>query len=276
MKTKMTINPTGSYDGGQAQEVVAAESSSMFLRKWLTGMMTMLLFVVLHCAVVGCKENYESPDSFIKHWVIDGLSKQYCSDEMMKELQFKGIEVTDARMSTRYGGTTICATLRFVPESDKLVYAFKPGSMAFTSTKPFMPYNRTEPEILSPADLKEHLTARLEMSRIKMDDGTFAPEDMSGNKKYIQGWGQVRNLMVVSEVSITESLRRTLAEVKSLQSPKDKEEARKGALAIIRLASYAKSGELDYIKDKKLLEELGEACAGILVVAANEKVRRQL
>ena len=93
MKTKMTINPTGSYNGGQAQEAVTAESSSMFLRKWLTGMITMLLFVVLYCTVVGCKENYESPDAFIKHWVIDGLAKQYCSDEMMKELQFTGIEV---------------------------------------------------------------------------------------------------------------------------------------------------------------------------------------
>ena len=80
-----------------------------------------LLFVALSCAFAGCKEKYESPEAFIKHWVIDDLAKRKCPDELMKALHFKGIEVSNARLSTQGGDTTVCATLRLVPDSDRTV-----------------------------------------------------------------------------------------------------------------------------------------------------------
>ena len=265
----------GGCRGDQMREVASAESMRMSLRKRIACMMTRLLFVALLCVVVGCKENYESPEAFIKHWVIDGEAKRYCSDERMKELHFKGIEVSNARISTKNGESTVFATLSFVPDSDKTVYAFKPGSWSTRNLGPFGPQKEQGLQILSKEELKESVTADLKMPRIKMDNGIFAPIDMDGNIKYIEGWGRIGSLMVVSEESITASLRKLLVEAKSLQDPNAKNASNK-AMVIMRLASYASSGELDFIKDRKLLEELGEACMGILDLTKNEQTKLQL
>lgn len=244
------------------------------MHKGIVCLVTRLLMVALPFAIVGCRENYESPEAFIKHWVIDREAKRYCSDERMKELHFKGIEVSDAHLSAKGGETAVYATLRFVPDSDKTVYAFR------DNFPQFIPNSNNNPkdfgmQIISQEELKKWVTADLKMPRIKMDDGTFAPADMDGKIKYIHGWGAIGSLMVVNEESITANLRKLLAETKSLQDPNAKK-ANSGAMIIMRLASYASSGELDYIKDKQVLEELGEACTGILVLTANEKIRNQL
>ena len=223
-----------------------------------------LLFVVLSCTFIGCKEKYESPEAFIKHWVIDDLAKRKCSDEQMKALHFKGIEVSNARLSTQSGETTVCATLRLVPDSDKTVYAL--GASSPSGLK-----------ILSAAEFRETTTAELEMPRVKMDDGTYAPSDMKMESAFLlQGWGNVCSLMVVNEENVTELLRKLLVLVSALQNPKTAQSNRDAMyMAVRRLASYANCTELDYIKDKKLLEELGDACTWILSITANEADRVQ-
>lgn len=221
-----------------------------------------LLFVVLSCASVGCKERYESPEAFIKHWVIDDLAKRKCPDELMKALHFKEIEVLDARLSTQGGETSVCATLRLVPDSDKTVYAL--GNDSPSGIK-----------ILSPAEFKELVTAQLEMPRIKMDDGTFAPSDMKMESAFLlQGWGRVCSLMVVNEENVTELLRQLLVQAGTLKNPKTAQ-SNGGAwhMVVRRLAAYANGTELDYIKDKKLLAELGDVCVWILSLTANETDR---
>ena len=223
-----------------------------------------LLFVVLSCVFVGCKEKYESPEAFIKHWVIDDLAKRKCPDELMKALHFKGIEVSNARLSTQGGDTTVCATLRLVPDSDRTVYASGIDSPSGI-------------KILSSAEFKEYTTAELEVPRVKMDDGTFAPSDMKMESAFLlQGWGLVGSLMVVNEENVTELLRRLLVMVYSLQNPKTAQSNWNAmCMAIRRLASYANGTELDYIKDKKLLEELGDACTWILSLTAKDTDRNQ-
>ncbi len=223
-----------------------------------------LLFVLLSCVFVGCKEKYESPEAFIKHWVIGDLAKRKCPDELMKALQFKEIDVSEARLSTQGGETTVCATLRLVPDSDKTVYAL--GADSPSGIK-----------ILSPAEFKEIVTAKLEMPRIKMDDGTFAPSDMKMESAFLlQGWGRVGSLMVVNEENVTELLRKLLVLAGTLQNPKTAQPNGEALYMVVRrLASYADGTELDYIKDKKLLEELGDACTWIISLTANETDRNQ-
>ena len=206
--------------------------------------------------------------------MVDGEAKRYCSDERMKELHFKGIEVSNARISTKDGESTVFATLRFVPDSGKTVYAFR------DNFPQFIPNSNNNPkdfgmQIISQEELKKWVTADLKMPRIKMDNGIFAPIDMDGRIKYIHGWGAVGSLMVVNEQSIAEKLRKLLVDAKSLQNPNAKNVSNR-AMVIMQLASYASSGELDFIKDKKLLEELGEACMDMLVVTQNEQAKRQL
>ena len=189
--------------GEQKRKVTSAKPMCGVAHKRITCFVAKLLFVALSCAFVGCKENYESPEAFIKHWVIDREAKRYCSDERMKELHFTGIEVSNAHLSAKAGETAVYATLRFVPDSAKTVYAFKPGSLSISRLGPFGPQEESGLQILSPDELKKWTTADLKMPRIKMDDGTFAPADMDGNIKYIRGWGAIGSLMVVNEESIT-------------------------------------------------------------------------
>lgn len=259
----------------QSPKVTLPKLRRVAVRKRIALSLTRLLFVALPCIFLGCKENhrkenYESPEAFIKHWVIEREAKKYCSDERMKELHFKCIEVSNARLSTADGETVVCATLRFVPDSDKTVYAVIPGALPIGSSDFQEKYGL---QILPPEKLNEWITADLKMPRIKMDNGIFAPIDMEDGH-YIQGWGIVNCLMVVNEENFTEMLRKFLVEVKALKNNKA-EKTNNGAMVIMRLASYASSGELDFIKDKKLLEELGDACTWILSMTAKETDRKQ-
>lgn len=279
LKEKCMMNSCyGVYHGDchdeQKCKGASARARCEVRHKGIICLATRILITALPLTFVGCKENYESPEAFIKHWVIDREAKRYCSDERMKELHFKGIEVSNARLSTKSGESTVFATLRFVPDSDKTVYAFR------DNFPQFIPNSDNDPkdfgmQIISQEELKKWVTADLKMPRIKMDNGLFAPIDMDGNIKYIHGWGTVGRLMAVNEQSVTDKLRKLLAETQSLKNPNAKSTGN-GAMVIMRIASYASSGELDFIKDKKLLEELGEACAGILVLTENEQARSQL
>ena len=159
----------------------------------IKAMATIALFM---CA--GCKEDYSDPKAFLQKWSVDREAKRYCSDARMKELRFSGIAMSDVRISTQYGMSVVCATMRFVPESDKIVYArIKPNFG--------LPGMRGGIEILTRESLDEILSADITVSRVKMDNGIYAPADMESGHKYISGWGMVNSLVIATDELIAAS-----------------------------------------------------------------------
>lgn len=138
------------------------------------------------------QEDYSDPTKFINKYVVNGEeAKRKCPPEIMKQLRIKKIEIENARLSTKQGYTTVCATLRLVPESPNIKY--KRDMSRLGGVAAFIPLDT---RVLTNEEVQKWFSADVEIPRIRMDNGIFAPLDQGDG--WIQGWGSLDCIVVVN------------------------------------------------------------------------------
>ena len=138
------------------------------------------------------QEDYSDPTKFINKYIVNGEeAKRRCPTELMKQLRLKKIEIEHARLRTKQGYTTVCATLRLVPESPNIKY--KLDLSHYGSRLLGMD---TDAKVLTTEEVKKWFSADVEIPRIRMDNGIFSPMDQGDG--WIQGWGSLDCIVIVN------------------------------------------------------------------------------
>ena len=227
-----------------------------------------LFAVAVACVVwvtAGCKKTYEDPTAFLEKYLIEDYVNRENPPSRVKALKLKGPELLAVHMGVRGIFNAACATVRYTPTSDNVVYVRRYKRMTWDKGYPSNAYGPSA-TVLSPEKLAKDLSHDVKVARAKSDIGVFVLVDkLSGSNTSIP---DLSNLELLDKVALHAGLSLTASRVLEQKEANDRFFS-----AVENYMRYSSNGQLEPAADNNAIQAMADAFVHITTVAMKDADR---